>query len=110
MILYVFAPPVAFSQSGKIPSDCSAVREQGHVKSGQYVISPQDDEPSFRVYCDMDTDGGNWTVGYGLLRTNTYHVVGVGRRQVQHFTTFSKMSTFWNVMTIFGITMRNAFK
>ena len=34
----------------------------------------------------------------------------VSRRQVKHFTKVSKMSTFWNLVTIFGITMRNAFK
>ena len=30
------------------------------------------------------------------------------RRQVKHFTKVSKMSKLWNLVTISGITMRNA--
>ena len=41
---------------------------------------------------------------------NTFQVAGVSRRQVHHFIKFSKMFEKLNFMTIFGITMGNAFK
>ena len=41
--------------------DCSDLKNK-HSKSGVYRIYP-DKVKSFKVYCDMDTDGGSWTVG-----------------------------------------------
>ena len=37
----------------------------------------------------------------------TFHTAGVSRRQVKHFTNVTKMSKFWNLVTMFGITMKN---
>ena len=53
---------VLTAQNVELPKDCQEVKDRGNVASGQYMISPQDDEPPFRVYCDLDTDGGGWTV------------------------------------------------
>ena len=41
---------------------------------------------------------------------NAFHAAGVSRRQVKNYTNVSKMSTFWNLVTTFGTTMRNAIK
>ncbi|XP_076107162.1 uncharacterized protein LOC143075583 [Mytilus galloprovincialis] len=42
------------------PKDCSALDKKIH-KSDVYKIFP-DSGSGFKVYCDMDTDGGHWTV------------------------------------------------
>ena len=47
------------------PTDCHCIMEQGYNTSGRYFIYPHDNgvpqDPVY-VWCDMDTDGGGWTV------------------------------------------------
>lgn len=41
--------------------DCTELRRQGHSQSGVYTIHPYFGR-HFQVFCDMDSDGGGWTV------------------------------------------------
>ncbi|XP_071510649.1 fibrinogen-like protein 1 [Diadema antillarum] len=44
------------------PRDCSEVAKSGPRASASYLIRPTGMTHAFEVYCDLSTDGGNWTL------------------------------------------------
>ena len=41
---------------------CSCAGVPGGSPSGQYWIDPTSSDVGMLVWCDMDTDGGHWTL------------------------------------------------
>ena len=46
----------------QMPRDCLDIQRAGFNESGQYKVYPDDGGGPFFVFCDMETDGGGWTV------------------------------------------------
>ncbi|CAL4064512.1 unnamed protein product [Meganyctiphanes norvegica] len=44
-----------------LPQDCLEVIQRGNYTSGVYAIQPKGMQP-FKVWCDMATNGGGWTI------------------------------------------------
>ena len=55
--IFFFTSPVT-----SLPKDCSEVQTRGATNNGLYTLQPTDGGRTFQVYCDLETDGGGWTV------------------------------------------------
>ena len=53
-----------YTHAGRL-TDCYDAIMRGYTESGVFTIQPNNTKNTFSVYCDMDTDGGGWSV---LLR------------------------------------------
>ncbi|XP_058496145.1 microfibril-associated glycoprotein 4-like [Solea solea] len=61
--LLVIVASVHSDTHSYLPSDCDDIyRRDNTSSSGVYVIYPGGPTTPLHVYCDMDTDGGRWTV------------------------------------------------
>nr|GBN25781.1 hypothetical protein AVEN_52990-1 [Araneus ventricosus] len=67
--LYYPMSPIISQNNISSPIDCADILRNGYNKSGVYVIWPKsrltNDRP-LNVFCDMDTDGGGWTVRFSV--------------------------------------------
>ncbi|XP_028423257.1 microfibril-associated glycoprotein 4 [Perca flavescens] len=63
VFLLLLAPLLASCQQLLRPTDCSAIYLQDNSKpSGVYTIYPAGKRSAVKVYCDMTSEGGRWTV------------------------------------------------
>ncbi|XP_031167226.1 microfibril-associated glycoprotein 4-like [Sander lucioperca] len=63
VFLLLLAPLLASCQQIRRPVDCSAIYLRDNSKpSGVYTIYPAGKRSAVKVYCDMTSEGGRWTV------------------------------------------------
>ncbi|KFM58264.1 Techylectin-5B, partial [Stegodyphus mimosarum] len=47
---------------GYLATSCADLQAQGTVKNGIYTIKPKEAPEAFLAFCDLETEGGGWTV------------------------------------------------
>lgn len=65
-ILYIFSSLISDNYD---PMDCGSIRDMfPALSSGKYIVSLRG-LGHVTVFCDMETDGGGWTVGGTFYKT-----------------------------------------
>ncbi|XP_047459691.1 angiopoietin-2a [Mugil cephalus] len=54
--------PVMMQDTPTTFSDCAAVYKSGNTNSGVYTLTLPDIKMEVKAFCDMETEGGGWTV------------------------------------------------
>ncbi|XP_072182280.1 microfibril-associated glycoprotein 4-like [Diadema setosum] len=74
---------------GFLDLDCSDLYGNGLHSSGIYFLRPvdSDDSSPIRVYCDMDTDGGGWTV----FQRRSINLVNFSRKWADYISGFGDL-------------------
>ncbi|XP_075325757.1 uncharacterized protein LOC142383859 [Odontesthes bonariensis] len=84
---------VPTSVSSKVRRDCSDHLLRGKTKSGVYLVTPDLRSRSFPVFCDMERDGGGWT----LLQRRQDGSVSFNRTWAEYQSGFGELGggEFW---------------
>ncbi|KAK5598949.1 hypothetical protein CRENBAI_001508 [Crenichthys baileyi] len=62
-VLFLLAPILICCKEVKLPVDCNDIYNNDNKQpSGVYIIYPSGTTSAIQVYCDMDSEGGRWTV------------------------------------------------
>lgn len=72
---------------------CKAINDEGHTKSGRYLINPNDGKGEFHVFCDMNLQDGGWTV----IQRRVDATVSFDRDRKEYNVGFGEMDdgNFW---------------
>ncbi|XP_029290545.1 titin-like [Cottoperca gobio] len=79
--------------ASKVRRDCSDHLDRGATKSGVYLVTPDLRSKSFPVFCDMELDGGGWT----LLQRRQDGSVSFNRTWAEYRSGFGELDggEFW---------------
>lgn len=92
-VLQPISSIIFFHSSSTVIRDCSDHLLRGKTRSGLYLVTPDLRSSSFQVFCDMELDGGGWT----LLQRRQDGSVSFNRSWVEYQAGFGVLDggEFW---------------